>query len=121
MALDPVRNDAYAAALARVVTPDSVVLDLGAGTGVLGLMAARLGARHVYLVEPSDVLCVAEEIVAANSLQDRVTCLRGRLEDRSFAGVERRRRYLRTFAPGYRPSELQPSELTGMILSMYGG
>lgn len=32
-----------------------------------------------------------------------------------------RRRYLRTFAPGYRPSELQPSELTGMILSMYGG
>lgn len=81
MALDRVRNDAYAAALARVVTPDSVVLDLGAGTGVMGLMAARLGARHVYLVEPSDVLCVAEEIVAVNGLQDRVTCLRGRLED----------------------------------------
>ena len=29
--------------------------------------------------------------------------------------------YLRTFAPGYRPSELQPSELTGMVLSLYGG
>ena len=81
MALDAVRNDAYAAALARVITPDSVVLDLGAGTGVLGLIAARLGARRVYLVEPSDVLVVAEEFVAANGLQDRVICLRGRLDE----------------------------------------
>lgn len=80
MALDRVRNDAYAAALARVVTPESVVLDLGAGTGVLGLFAARLGARRVYLVEPSDVLVVAEEFVAANGLGDRVQCLRGRLD-----------------------------------------
>ncbi len=81
MALDLVRNDAYAAALARVITPDSVVLDLGAGTGVLGLIAARLGARKVYLVEPSDVLVVAEEFVAANGLEDRVQCLRGRLDE----------------------------------------
>lgn len=81
MALDRVRNGAYAAALSRVVTPDSVVLDLGAGTGVLGLMAATLGARRVYLVEPSDIVSVAEEIVAANGLRERVTILRGRLED----------------------------------------
>src|SRR3954454_2492869 len=49
MALDRVRNDAYADALRAVVTPSSVVLDLGAGTGVHGLMAARMGARRVYL------------------------------------------------------------------------
>lgn len=81
MAFDAVRNDAYLAALTRVITPDSVVLDLGAGSGVLGLFAARLGARRVYLVEPADIMPVTEAIVAVNGLQDRVTCLHGRLED----------------------------------------
>ena len=81
MALDAVRNDAYARALRKVVGPDSVVLDLGAGTGVFGLMAARMGARRVYLVEPTDVITVAQEIAAANGLQDVVTCVHGRLED----------------------------------------
>ena len=81
MALDAVRNDAYARALRQVVRPDSVVLDLGAGTGVFGLMAARMGARRVYLVEPTDVITVAQEIADANGLHDVVTCLHGRLED----------------------------------------
>ena len=81
MALDRVRNDAYAAALARVVTPSSVVLDLGAGLGIHGLIAARLGAKRVYLVEPEDVVSVADEAVRANHLQDVVQCLHGRLED----------------------------------------
>ena len=65
----------------RSFVADSVVLDLGAGTGVHGLIAARLGAKRVYLVEPEDILAVAEEIVAANGLQETVRCLRGRLED----------------------------------------
>jgi hypothetical protein len=81
MALDATRNQLYREALQQAVRPDSVVLDLGAGTGIHGLIAARLGARRVYLVEPEDILTVAEEIVAANGLQERVRCLRGRLED----------------------------------------
>ena len=81
MALDAVRNEAYAAALRQVVVADSVVMDLGAGTGIHGLMAARLGARRVYLVEPEDILAVAEEIVHVNGLQHTVRCLHGRLED----------------------------------------
>lgn len=81
MALDRRRNDAYAAALREVIGPESVVLDLGAGTGVHGLLAARLGARRVYLVEPEDVILVAEEIVKANGLQSTVRCLKGRIED----------------------------------------
>jgi SAM-dependent methyltransferase len=81
MTLDDVRNDAYAAALGECVTPDSVVLDLGAGTGVHGLIAARLGAKRVYLVEPEDILSVAEEIVAANGLQNVVRCIHRRIED----------------------------------------
>jgi precorrin-6B methylase 2 len=81
MALDAVRNDAYAAALRQAVGPGSVVLDLGAGTGVLGLIAARAGASRVYLVEPEDVLSVAGEIARANGLQDTVLCLQGRIEE----------------------------------------
>jgi predicted RNA methylase len=63
MALDARRNDAYYAALAGAIRSESVVLDLGAGTGVHGLMAARLGARRVYLVEPEDIIALAEEVV----------------------------------------------------------
>lgn len=81
MALDAVRNAAYGRALAQVITPDSVVLDVGAGTGIHGLMAARLGARRVYLVEPEDVIAVAEENVRANGLEGRVFCVQGRIED----------------------------------------
>src|SRR5262249_31006612 len=81
MALDARRNAAYHAALERVIGPDSVVLDLGAGTGVHGLMAARLGARRVYLVEPEDIISVAEEIVRANGLESVVQCIQGRIED----------------------------------------
>lgn len=81
MALDRVRNAAYAAALGQVIGPETVVLDLGAGTGVHGLMAARMGARRVYLVEPEDIISVAEEIAAANGLRDRVECIQGRIED----------------------------------------
>ena len=80
MALDDVRNRAYREALAEVVRPDSVVLDLGAGLGILGLLAASLGARKVYCVEPEDVVQVAQEIAARNGVSDRVECLRGRLE-----------------------------------------
>lgn len=81
MALDRVRNRAYYDALRAVIGPGSVVLDVGAGIGIMGLMAARLGARRVYLVEPEDVLEVAREVVRQNGLDDVVHCLRSRIED----------------------------------------
>jgi len=81
MALDRTRNTAYWTALAEVVGPDSVVLDLGAGVGIHGLMAARLGARRVYLVEPEDVILVARDVARANGLGGVVECLQGRIQD----------------------------------------
>lgn len=81
MALDTTRNQAYYAALKQVITPESVVLDVGAGLGVLGILAAQLGAKRVYLVEPAEVIQVTEEIVAKNGDGDRVTCLQGKIED----------------------------------------
>ena len=51
MIADRVRVEAYRQALRRVVTPDSIVIDLGAGTGIFTLLACQLGARHVYAIE----------------------------------------------------------------------
>lgn len=81
MTLDSRRNEAYAQALKKVITPESVVLDLGAGLGIHGLLAAQLGAKRVYLVEPEDIIAVADEIAQANGYGDRVRCLQGKIEE----------------------------------------
>jgi ribosomal protein L11 methyltransferase PrmA/PRMT5 arginine-N-methyltransferase len=72
MIADETRTNAYARALQAVVRPDSVVVDIGAGTGILSLLACRYGARKVFAVEPSDVIAVAREIACANGLDDRI-------------------------------------------------
>jgi SAM-dependent methyltransferase len=66
------RTKAYAEALRAQVTPDSVVLDLGAGPGSMTLLACQAGARKVYAVEPDGIIEVARDIVAANGYADRV-------------------------------------------------
>jgi SAM-dependent methyltransferase len=81
MIFDDQRNQAYAQAMASVITPDSVVLDLGAGLGIHGLLAAQMGAKRVYLVEPEDVIAVAAEMALVNGFADRVHCLQGRIEE----------------------------------------
>lgn len=70
---DAARNAAYDAALSRAVTPGARVLDIGAGTGLLALLAARAGAAEVVSCEmDAAVADAAAEIVAANGLADRV-------------------------------------------------
>jgi type I protein arginine methyltransferase len=66
------RIEAYAAALRRNVTPDSVVLDLGCGPGVFALLACKLGARRVYAIEPDNVINIAREAAVANGFADRI-------------------------------------------------
>ena len=72
MIADAPRMDAYLSALRQVVKPDSVVLDLGCGPGLLALMACRFGARRVYAIEPDDVIQLAREAAAANGYSDRI-------------------------------------------------
>ena len=74
---DVTRNDAYYRALKKHVTPDSVVVDVGAGSGLLSLMAASLGATRVWAVERRQQLCnqVLTEIVRRNGYEDVVVPL----------------------------------------------
>lgn len=73
MVLDEARNRAFEAAIKRAVKSDSRVLDIGAGTGLLAMMAARAGAASVTSCEMNPAIAdVATEIVALNGYADRV-------------------------------------------------
>lgn len=73
---DTVKHRAYQEALAQVITPGDVVLDLGAGAGLLGLLAARAGAGRVYMVDSGPILGLAVEIAKANGFADCVVPVR---------------------------------------------
>lgn len=73
MLTDETRLRAYEEAIRRTVRPDSVVLDIGTGTGIHALMAARAGARHVFAIEPADAVLLAPEVARINGLADRIT------------------------------------------------
>ena len=68
---DKVRNEAFYKALKAVIVPGkTVVADIGAGTGLLGLMASKLGAKEVYLFETAEVAGVAAQILKANGAKN---------------------------------------------------
>ena len=70
---DERRNAAYDAAIRRAVTPGCSVLDIGAGTGLLSMMAARAGAGSVVACEMNPAVAeAAVDVVAANGLSDTV-------------------------------------------------
>src|SRR5919197_1335248 len=75
MIADEGRMQAYSRALQHAISPASVVVDLGAGTGILSLLACRYGARKVYAVEPSSAIAIAEETAHANGFGDRIQCI----------------------------------------------
>jgi type I protein arginine methyltransferase len=78
MIADTVRTGAYARALERSVKPGSVVIDLGAGTGIMSLISCRLGARKVFAIESDeDAIEVARQIAKANGLEDQIEFVAG--------------------------------------------
>lgn len=76
MLADRLRMDAYERAIAARVKPGMRVMDLGTGTGILAMWAARAGAE-VVAVEPHAVVEVARRIADDNGLGDRIRFVRG--------------------------------------------
>ncbi|CEJ90715.1 Putative HNRNP arginine N-methyltransferase [[Torrubiella] hemipterigena] len=60
---------------------DKVVLDVGCGTAILSMFAAKAGAKQVIGVDMSTIIFKAREIVAANGLSDKVTLIQGKMEE----------------------------------------
>ncbi len=72
MLADRTRLEPYCRALEALVRPGSVVLDIGTGTGFFALLAAKLGARKVYGIDPTDLVRTARELAVENGVADRV-------------------------------------------------
>jgi predicted RNA methylase len=76
--LDSRRTRALQRGIDALVRAGDTVVDVGSGTGILALFAARAGAGRVIAVEADERLAGwIAETVAANGLSDRVTVLTG--------------------------------------------
>lgn len=83
MLKDEVRTLSYRSAILKnkALFKDKVVLDVGCGTGVLSMFAAQAGAKHVIAVDMSNIIEMAQKIVDLNGFSDKITLVRGKLED----------------------------------------
>jgi hypothetical protein len=74
---DDHRVGAFQRAIAEVVRPGDIVLDLGSGTAILGMLACRAGAQRVYSVEETGMIGLAREIAEANGLAGTIEFVKG--------------------------------------------
>ena len=82
MLSDSARNDGFEAAIGRAVTPGATVLDIGTGSGLLAMMAARAGAGRVVACEAEPALAAtAREIVEKNGYSAIIEVLAKRSTD----------------------------------------
>uniref|UniRef100_A0A5F4WME2 type I protein arginine methyltransferase n=1 Tax=Callithrix jacchus TaxID=9483 RepID=A0A5F4WME2_CALJA len=65
----------------RHLFKDKVVLDVGSGTGILCMFAAKAGARKVIRIECSNISDYAVKIIKANKLDHVVTIIKGKVEE----------------------------------------
>lgn len=82
MLKDAARTEAYRDALYhnKDFFKGKVVLDVGCGTGILSMFAARAGASQVYSVDNATIINKARQIVTANGLDDIITFVPGQVE-----------------------------------------
>ena len=81
MICDRVRTGAFRRAIDSVVRPGDIVLDVGAGSGILSVFAARAGAARVYAVERTSAAVLAQELAAANGVAEIVQVIHGDVID----------------------------------------
>ncbi len=68
---DRVRVAAFHEALRKLIRKgETVVVDIGTGTGLLAFLAAKLGAKKVYAYEMAEIGAVAERLRALNKLRN---------------------------------------------------
>lgn len=75
---DAPRNRAFYRALQANVKPDSAVLDIGAGSGLWAITAAKLGAKKVVAIEMQPLLAgLIRTLARDHGLADRVEVIEG--------------------------------------------
>lgn len=83
MLKDKVRTESYRDFIYQNahIFKDKVVLDVGCGTGILSMFAAKAGAKKVLGVDQSEILYQAMDIIRLNKLEDTVTLIKGKIEE----------------------------------------
>jgi predicted RNA methylase len=72
MLSDATRTQAFYSAINQTIKPGDIVVDLGAGTGILGIWALQAGAAKVYAIEQTGAIDLAREIARINGYSDRM-------------------------------------------------
>nr|XP_003700404.1 PREDICTED: protein arginine N-methyltransferase 6 [Megachile rotundata] len=83
MLSDTVRNLAYKNAImnCKHMFKDKIVMDVGAGTGILSIFCAQAGAKKIYAIEASNLIKLTEQVVKENNLDNNITLIHSRIED----------------------------------------
>jgi len=74
---DRSRTTAFQRAIAEVVKPGDIVVDVGTGTGILAVTAAQAGAARVYAIESGAMAEAAAAVFAASDAVEKLTLIRG--------------------------------------------
>ncbi|KAF8904950.1 S-adenosyl-L-methionine-dependent methyltransferase [Mucidula mucida] len=83
MLKDSVRTGSYRNAIINNphLFEGKTVLDVGCGTGILSMFAAKAGAKHVVGIDMSNIIDQAQKIIEANNFKDKITLVKGKLEE----------------------------------------
>ncbi|XP_063527146.1 protein arginine N-methyltransferase 3 isoform X5 [Pongo pygmaeus] len=83
MLKDKIRTESYRDFIYQNphIFKDKVVLDVGCGTGILSMFAAKAGAKKVLGVDQSEILYQAMDIIRLNKLEDTITLIKGKIEE----------------------------------------
>ena len=83
MIKDKIRTGSYKKAIEnnKTIFKDKIVLDIGSGTGILSIFAAKAGAKHVYGIEYADIADYSKEIIKQNNLSDKITIIQSKVEE----------------------------------------
>lgn len=73
----PERVAKFTQAIAASRPEGAVVCDLGTGFGYFAIVAAKLGARRVYAIEPNDAIGLGPALAADNGVADRIEFIQG--------------------------------------------
>ena len=72
MVSDQPRTDAFAAAIKEIIKGEERVIDVGTGTGLLAMLAAKAGAKKVYALDQANIAQAARDAVEKNHLSEQV-------------------------------------------------
>jgi len=83
MLKDEIRTSTYRRAIEwnQHLFQDKVVMDVGCGTGILSLFAAKAGAKCVIAIDCSNIVDSAKKIVEENQLSHKIVVIKSKIED----------------------------------------